>query len=233
MPSAFIVEAVGGGNRKKHLKWEFAEEDLLRRMTEKQTRKWQLRKLGAKGWMKGQFTKPEARKRIREIMKDSREGQGMVIRGSEQDERRFRVIHIWIEPSKGSKIVQAAASQLGVEYKWAWADPRGDNDGASGFDCSGLTSWCYAQVGVQLPHSAYYQYRSGGVDIFHEKSKLKNGDLVFYDASSRANPDHVGIYAGEGKVIDASSYYDAVVRRDMDSNPIYGFGRVRIVNGAL
>ena len=52
-------------------------------------------------------------------------------------------------------VVSAALSQLGVPYKWAGSSP------GEGFDCSGLTMWAYAQVGVSLPHNASAQHGMG------------------------------------------------------------------------
>jgi cell wall-associated NlpC family hydrolase len=77
---------------------------------------------------------------------------------------------------------------LGVPYRWGGASP-------SGFDCSGLVMYAFAQVGVGLPHSSYAQYGMGSAV---PRSDLQPGDLVFFDGLG-----HVGIYVGGGSFIHA------------------------------
>lgn len=90
----------------------------------------------------------------------------------------------------GNDVVQTALTHLGVPYGWGGAGP-------SSFDCSGLVVSVYAQLGVSLPHHAASQYLCG-VPIL-SKEQLQPGDLVFF-----GNPIyHVGIYVGDGNMIDA------------------------------
>jgi hypothetical protein len=139
------------------------------------------------------------------------------------------------QADRGGLIVRAAMTQLGVRYVWDDEDP--DQPGvadSSGFDCSGLTDWAYNQAGVDLPHSAEQQRTDPRVTLFSDRSKLEPGDLVFYHTGRlpAGQADHVGIYAGGGSVVDASSGLGYVVHRDLDSNPVLTFGRVAAVNGA-
>jgi len=98
-------------------------------------------------------------------------------------------------------IVATAQLYLGVPYVWGGASP-------SGFDCSGLTMYCYAQVGVSLAHSATAQQQaSTPVSL----GNLRPGDLIFFGDASYSY--HVGIYVGDGQMIDAP-YTGAVVRYD-------------------
>lgn len=94
--------------------------------------------------------------------------------------------------------VSAAYSQLGVPYVAFEASP------SRGFDCSGLTSWAWAQAGVYMPHQSGQQYRS----FPHvSRDQAEPGDLVFF-----YNPiHHVGMYVGGGMMIDAP-HTGAVVR---------------------
>lgn len=65
-----------------------------------------------------------------------------------------------------------------------------------GFDCSGLTLYAWAQVGVSLPHYSVYQFMSGQR---LSRSELQPGDLVFF-ASNTSDPNtihHVAIYMGK------------------------------------
>ena len=90
----------------------------------------------------------------------------------------------------GAKVVEIAMQYLGVPYVWAASSP-------SGFDCSGLVMYVYAKVGVSLPHSSRMQYDYG---THVSRDQLQPGDLVFF-----YNPiHHVGIYIGNGQMINAT-----------------------------
>ena len=98
-------------------------------------------------------------------------------------------------PGAANDALQAALSRRGSEYQWAAAGPYE-------FDCSGLTMWAYARAGVSLPHSSREQFKLGRAV---SQSQLQPGDLLFYDDGS-GNPDrihHVGMYVGDGKMVDA------------------------------
>ena len=232
MPVRYEVGAVGGAGVHKHKDYAPARADIRDRMLHARYAPVELKPSGSKVWSR-ERTVPDAMDRIDDLMRGN-PGSRVTTRSAERPEdRRFYIVKKWVELSKGATVVKIALTQLGVDYNWAWADPRGDGDGEAGFDCSGLTSWVYSQVGVYLPHSAVATAGASNVQVFRDKGKLRKGDLIFYDASDRPSPNHIGIYAGEDQVIDASTYYDAVVRRPMDSNPIVAFGRVKAVNGPL
>jgi cell wall-associated NlpC family hydrolase len=90
-----------------------------------------------------------------------------------------------------SGIVSLAMQYLGIPYKWGGTSP------ATGFDCSGLVQYVYAQVGISLPHYTVSQWNyPGAVPV--PKNQLQPGDLVFFNGL-----DHVGIYIGYGDFIDA------------------------------
>lgn len=90
------------------------------------------------------------------------------------------------------EVVAIAQRYLGIPYLWGGASPN------TGFDCSGLVLYVYAQVGVQLSHGATDQQRaSKPVPL----NALQPGDLVFYGNASYSY--HVAIYAGGGQVIEA------------------------------
>ncbi len=115
--------------------------------------------------------------------------------------------------SGGSAVVGAALSQLGVPYKWAGASPSG------GFDCSGLTMWAYAQVGVSLPHNAAMQH---GMGTRIDRANLQPGDLVFFNGDN-----HMGMYIGGGQFVHAPHTGDVVKISNLDGYPGYN-GAVRI-----
>ena len=84
--------------------------------------------------------------------------------------------------------IAAANSKIGAEYVWGTAGP-------DTFDCSGLTSWAYAQAGVSLPHSSASQATYPEVPY----SSAQPGDLLFF-----YNPvSHVALYLGNGMMIHA------------------------------
>jgi hypothetical protein len=100
----------------------------------------------------------------------------------------------------GERAVSIAMQFLGVPYVWAGASPF------SGFDCSGLTMFVYAQLGIHLIHFAGAQYNEGmRVPI----ELLAPGDLVFFHPG-RLGPGHVGIYIGAGEFIQAPHSGDVV-----------------------
>jgi hypothetical protein len=94
--------------------------------------------------------------------------------------------------------VSIAAQYLGVPYKWGGARPK------TGFDCSGFVQYVFAQLGVSLPHYAAAQYYSADA-VWIPPNRLQPGDLVFFTGSdgTRKAPGHVGIYVGDGYLIDA------------------------------
>jgi len=98
-------------------------------------------------------------------------------------------------PPTHSSVVSIAMRYLGTPYVWGGASP-------SGFDCSGLVMYVFAQVGVSLPHSSYSQYGMGSPV---SRDQLQPGDLVFFDGLG-----HVGIYVGGGSFIHAPHTGDVV-----------------------
>jgi cell wall-associated NlpC family hydrolase len=100
----------------------------------------------------------------------------------------------------GITAVSIADQFLGIPYRWGGADP------VTGFDCSGLTMYVYAQLGIQLPHYAADQWQMlPQVDA----SQLEPGDLVFFEPRSNG-PGHVGIFAGGDNFIEAPHTGDVV-----------------------
>ena len=112
----------------------------------------------------------------------------------------------------GARAVELAMQYLGVPYLWAGADP-------SGFDCSGLGMYVYAKLGVDLPHSSRMQYDCGA---HVSRSQLEPGDLVFFGSPIH----HVGMYVGDGNMINAPYTGVAVRIESMDRSDYTGATRV-------
>lgn len=89
--------------------------------------------------------------------------------------------------SGGSAAVAFARSQVGKPYRYG-------ANGPAEYDCSGLTKAAWAAAGVTLPRTTTLQLLVGSRVA---RADLAIGDLVF------ANPGHVGIYSGSGKIIEA------------------------------
>ncbi|MGB6582894.1 MAG: NlpC/P60 family protein [Streptosporangiaceae bacterium] len=96
----------------------------------------------------------------------------------------------------GAQALQAAITREGDPYVWGAAGP-------GEFDCSGLVVWAYAQEGIALPHYTGSLWNSG---MHVARSDLEPGDLVFFFADI----SHVGIYIGDGMMIDAPDFGETV-----------------------
>jgi peptidoglycan DL-endopeptidase CwlO len=96
----------------------------------------------------------------------------------------------------GAQALAAAMTRRGDPYVWGAAGP-------GEFDCSGLVVWAYAQEGITLPHYTGDLWNSG---VHIPRADLEPGDLVFFF------PDisHVGIYLGDGLMIDAPGFGEVV-----------------------
>ncbi len=108
--------------------------------------------------------------------------------------------------------VRAALSQLGVPYRFAAASP------GVAFDCSGLTMWAWAQAGVSLPHFAASQY---GMLPHVSLNDLQPGDLVFFYSDIH----HVGLYIGNGNMVQAPRTGDVVKISPISGRNIVGAAR--------
>jgi cell wall-associated NlpC family hydrolase len=98
-------------------------------------------------------------------------------------------------PSTHGGVVGIAMQFLGTPYVWGGASP-------GGFDCSGLVTYAFGQMGVSVPHSSYSQFGMGSPV---SRDQLQPGDLVFFNGAG-----HVGIYIGGGQFIHAPHTGDVV-----------------------
>jgi cell wall-associated NlpC family hydrolase len=97
--------------------------------------------------------------------------------------------------TKASQVIAIAMQYLGVPYVWGGMSP-------SGFDCSGLVAFAYAQIGISLPHHAASQY---GYGMPVSRDQLQPADLVFFNGLG-----HMGMYIGGDQFIHAPHTGDVV-----------------------
>lgn len=107
--------------------------------------------------------------------------------------------------------VQTAYEQIGKPYRWGAAGP-------DSFDCSGLTMFAWRKAGVGLPHSSRAQF-SATKRVAREN--LQPGDLVFFGSPIH----HVGIYIGNGNMINSPESGEHVGIRSMARRDYAGAGR--------
>lgn len=106
------------------------------------------------------------------------------------------------------RAIAFAQTQVGIWYRWAGIGDTGPTVTSSGiqnlpgYDCSGLTMKAYQAAGISLSHYTGAQWDQG---IHLAQSQVQPGDLLFF-ATNTNDPNtihHVGIYIGNGQMIDA------------------------------
>ncbi|MBF6142636.1 NlpC/P60 family protein [Nocardia farcinica] len=114
-------------------------------------------------------------------------------------------------PGSGTSALAAGLTRVGDPYVWGATGPHQ-------FDCSGLVQWAFKQVGKDVPRTSSAQ-ASYGTPV--AKEDLQPGDVVFF------YPDisHVGIYAGNGLMLHASTFGVPVAVAPMDSTPYHSARR--------
>lgn len=108
-------------------------------------------------------------------------------------------------------VISRAMAYVGTPYAWGGGNASGPTKGIRdggvadsfgdfnkvGFDCSGLTLYAFAGVGIALPHYTGYQYQKG---TKVDPSNMQRGDLIFYGPNAEY---HVAIYLGDGTMLEA------------------------------
>ena len=104
-----------------------------------------------------------------------------------------------------TKILNYSKKFLGVQYVWGGSSPNG-------FDCSGFVKYVFDNFGITLNRVAKDQATQG---TYIGKGELRPCDLVFFDTDGGGEINHVGIYIGDGRFIQASSGRSKVIISDI------------------
>ncbi|MDR7073200.1 LysM peptidoglycan-binding domain-containing protein [Fictibacillus barbaricus] len=100
-----------------------------------------------------------------------------------------------VHASLGDDIINTGDNYLGTPYRYGSAFGN-----TSSFDCSSFTSYVFSKHGITLPRTSVGQ---ASVGTAVSKANLQKGDLVFYDTDFNGTINHVGIYAGNGQMLNA------------------------------
>jgi soluble lytic murein transglycosylase-like protein len=115
----------------------------------------------------------------------------------------------------GSRAVDEARRYLGMPYVWG-----GDSPDDGGMDCSGLVQHVYRSLGIDLPRVSRDQAQAG--QAVASLAEARPGDLLAWDNSSRnVGADHIAIYVGGGKMIEAPRTGLDIRIVDVPSTPDY------------
>lgn len=130
-----------------------------------------------------------------------------------------------------SAVVSAGYSLVGTPYSWGGGSIQGptrgtqQGSGTVGFDCSSFVQYAYAKIGVMLPRTTYAQVNCG---VAIQPTQAQPGDLLFF--GNPTSPDHVAIYLGGNKLIQAPQTGQVISTAGVDLNSVSACRRV--VGGA-
>lgn len=113
--------------------------------------------------------------------------------------------------SVGLRALQAAQSRIGTPYVWGGQAP-------GGFDCSGLVKWSYAQAGIEMPRTSFEQAQVGRPVPLDQ---MQPGDVVIMNGGN-----HAALYAGNGKILQASTFGEPVDYGSLHDGSVYTVRRL-------
>jgi cell wall-associated NlpC family hydrolase len=114
----------------------------------------------------------------------------------------------------GGEAASVASRQVGVPYRYGGRSP-------SGFDCSGLVQYAYAQAGISVPRTTSALWQSSAPVA---RSDLRAGDVLFFNVDGKMS--HVGLYLGGERFVHAPSSGREVSIATLDS-PYYSKAFIR------
>ena len=130
-------------------------------------------------------------------------------RSSEPASTRRRIPDSPAASSMATRVLRTADSYVGVRYVW------GGNSPSEGFDCSGFTKYVFAKQGIALPRTSREQAHAGRA-VTPDFRDLIPGDIMLFAEPGEAI-SHVAIYAGNGRIIHASSSVGGVGYTDLNT----------------
>lgn len=116
--------------------------------------------------------------------------------------------------NNGYTIASIAESMVGTPYVWGASS-------SSAVDCSGLVCYCYAQMGISLPH---YSQSLTSVGVAVPRDQVMPGDIVCWGSGGYSG--HVGIYVGNGQCVDARGRAYGTVYGSIDRSGIVAIRRI-------
>jgi cell wall-associated NlpC family hydrolase len=123
-----------------------------------------------------------------------------------------------VDGSLGQQALAVAMQYMGWPYVGDGSTYGGTSPADGGFDCSGLVQWAYSQVGISLPRTSSAQ-AGAGWEVGYDD--LRPGDIVVVSGGG-----HVGLYAGNGQIINAPSPGQNITLSPINWFPIYALRRV-------
>lgn len=105
-------------------------------------------------------------------------------------------------------VLSVARSQIGTRYRLGAESP------GKAFDCSGLIRYVMSALRLDLPRTAHEQAKLGR-EVARDTAQLRPGDLLTFGTPRHIT--HIGIYAGNGQVIHASTAKRSVIETSMAS----------------
>ena len=129
--------------------------------------------------------------------------------GGRSPSTRARIPESPAPSTAAAYVLRTANSYVGVKYVWGGNTPR------EGFDCSGFTRYVFDKYGIALPRTSREQVRSG-TDVAPDFRALLPGDIMLFAEPGQAI-SHVAIYAGNGRIIHASSSVGGVGYTDLNT----------------
>lgn len=161
------------------------------------------------------YNRLSAQERTRLAALEQQDAQSDADRAARASRSEDRGADVAVAPEDAGRlgtVVSAALSRVGGSYVHG-------AEGLRNFDCSGLTMWAYAKMGISLPHSARIQ---SGMGRAVSTSSLQPGDLIFYYSPV----SHVAMYIGGGRIVHAANPRVGIQTASAFSMPIAGARRL-------